>query len=150
MSDLIVIAHRGNISGPDPEKENKQQYLQEALDKGYDVEVDVRATHQEGFWYSGHDGKDSEIEEEFLLKDGVWCHAKDIVTLHRLQEIGAHCFFHERDSATLTSEGYIWTFPLEKLTLISICVMPELQRIQTLDICAGVCTDYADSFKVGK
>ena len=89
MSDLIVIAHRGNTSGPDSEKENKQQYLQEALDKGYDVEVDVRATRQEGIWYSGHDEKDWEIEEEFLLKDGVWCHAKDIITLHKLQEIGA-------------------------------------------------------------
>ena len=148
MSDFFIIAHRGNTSGPDPDQENKPEYLQAALDKGYDVEVDVWASYQDNVWWSGHDGKQYEIEEEFLLQDSVWCHAKNIHTLYKLQSINAHCFYHDRDAATLTSEGYIWTFPLEKLTRNSICVMPEFQRITTLDICAGVCTDYVFSFKV--
>ena len=149
MSDFIVIAHRGNTSGPDPDQENKPEYLQTALDKGYNIEVDVWSSYQDNVWWTGHDGKQYEIEEDVLLQHGVWCHAKNIDTLHKLKEINAHCFYHERDAATLTSEGYIWTYPLEKLTRISICVMPELQRIQSLNICAGVCTDYAFSFKVG-
>ena len=38
---MIFIAHRGNLSGPQPENENKLAYIQAALDKGFSVEVDV-------------------------------------------------------------------------------------------------------------
>ena len=149
MSNFIVIAHRGNISGPDPDQENKPDYVLEAIDAGYNVEIDVWYTESNNGWFLGHDKPQYRVDTDFLKMPEVWCHAKNINTLHKLKEINAHCFYHERDAATLTSEGYIWTYPLEKLTRISICVMPELQRIQTLNICAGVCTDYAYSFKVG-
>ena len=147
MSDFIVIAHRGNVSGKQSGLENGQRYCQKAIDAGYNVEIDVH--WYDGIFWTGHDRPQYRVDTDFLKKDEVWCHAKDIQTLHELQKIGAHCFFHERDASTLTTKGYIWTFPLEKLTINSICVMPELQRIQSLDKCAGVCTDYADSFKVG-
>ena len=38
---MILISHRGNINGPNPEMENNPEYIQKALDLGYDVEVDV-------------------------------------------------------------------------------------------------------------
>ena len=37
---MILIAHRGNINGPG-EYENGQKYCQEAIDAGYNIEVDV-------------------------------------------------------------------------------------------------------------
>ncbi len=144
MNNFIVIAHRGNIEGKNETSENEQYYCQRALDKGYDVEIDV---WKKKGWWSGHTKPQYEVDEDFLLKEGVWCHAKDIETLYRLQLLGAHCFFHQREAVTLTSAGYIWTFPLEKLTLNSICVMPELQRMETMDRCAGVCTDYANTVR---
>lgn len=66
MSDFIVIAHRGNISGPDPEQENKPEYLQAALDKGYDVEVDVWGSYQDNVWWAGH----TELMQGQIIKDG--------------------------------------------------------------------------------
>ena len=38
---MILISHRGNIDGKNPEKENTVAYITEALDKGYHCEIDV-------------------------------------------------------------------------------------------------------------
>ena len=38
---MKLIAHRGNINGPNPEKENHPDYINTAIKSGYDVEVDV-------------------------------------------------------------------------------------------------------------
>ena len=38
---MLFISHRGNLSGPQPENENKVSYIQAAIDKGFSVEVDV-------------------------------------------------------------------------------------------------------------
>jgi hypothetical protein len=39
---MLFISHRGNINGADPTKENSPQYIEEALQKNFEVEVDVR------------------------------------------------------------------------------------------------------------
>ena len=39
---MRYISHRGNLTGRDPFRENTVEYIQEALDKGFDVEIDVR------------------------------------------------------------------------------------------------------------
>ena len=39
---MNFIAHRGNTSGPQPSFENTEDYLQDAIDKGYHVEVDIQ------------------------------------------------------------------------------------------------------------
>ena len=62
--DMKKIAHRGNISGKQIELENKPSYIESALFKKYDVEVDV--------WYLkdklllGHDEPQYEISLSFL------------------------------------------------------------------------------------
>ena len=38
---MIFIAHRGNTKGPNKELENTPGYIDEALDNGFDVEVDI-------------------------------------------------------------------------------------------------------------
>ena len=38
---IYLIAHRGNLTGKNPEKENHPDYIDEAIDCGYDVEIDV-------------------------------------------------------------------------------------------------------------
>ena len=62
---MILISHRGNINGPNPEMENNPEYIQKALDLGYDVEVDVWGTKY-GAWYLGHDDKEYLIDVEFF------------------------------------------------------------------------------------
>ena len=49
---MILISHRGNLDGPKPEKENNPKYIWEALNEGYQVEIDV--WYDKGWWL-GHD-----------------------------------------------------------------------------------------------
>ena len=38
---MILISHRGNVNGREPSLENGDKYCQEAIDKGYNVEIDT-------------------------------------------------------------------------------------------------------------
>jgi hypothetical protein len=124
--------------------ENGQKYCCDAINAGYNVEVDVH--WYDGIFWTGHDRPQYRVDTEFLKKEEVWCHAKDIQALYELQKIGAHCFFHQNDNVTLTSKGFLWTSPTHTLTDNSICVLPELQKIN-LDKCEGVCSDYIEHYK---
>jgi len=142
---MILISHRGNLLGVNPEKENNPEYCQEAIDENYNVEIDVRWLPKRmgnDTWWTGHDSPKYRVTEDFLKNSKVWCHAKDIITLGKLLDLGAHCFWHDRDKATLTSKGYIWTAPLEELTQSSICVLPERQRDIDISKAAGICSDF--------
>ena len=134
---MILIAHRGNMIGPN-EYENGQKYCEEAIAQGFNIELDVWYTDT---WWTGHDRPQYRVDPDFLLKKEVWCHAKNIEALKKLLELGAHCFFHQNDNVTLTSQQYIWTYPTQPLTEKSICVLPELQTTD-VDGCAGICSDY--------
>ena len=37
---LKIISHRGNIKGPQPDKENRPSYIDCAIGNGYQVEID--------------------------------------------------------------------------------------------------------------
>ena len=39
---MILISHRGNLNNIDPENENNPDYVNNALDQGFNVEIDVR------------------------------------------------------------------------------------------------------------
>jgi hypothetical protein len=142
---MIVIAHRGNLVGPNPLAENNPVYLQAALDAGFDIETDVWSL--DGKFMLGHDRPQYEVTREFLVGDRIWCHAKSTSTLYHLLEIGAHCFFHDTDECTLTSKGYIWTYPGKILTDKSIMVMPEVEISSTLFYACGVCSDYPSEWQ---
>ena len=135
---MILIAHRGNIDGVNPKFENSDKYCQDAIDRGFNVEIDVWYTDT---WWTGHDRPQYRVNPDFFLKKEVWCHAKNIEALKRLLDLKAHCFFHQNDNVTLTSKGYIWTNPTQTLTEKSICVLPELQKID-ISNCAGICSDF--------
>ena len=135
----MIIAHRGNLTGPKPERENSPDYIMEALVEGFDVEIDVWFTG--GKFLLGHDKAQYEIHPGFLKNDKLWCHAKTPKTFYKLLELGTVCFFHDTDHVTLTSNGYLWTYPGIELTPRSICVMPPDEHYR-FD-CSGICTDYA-------
>ena len=140
---MKLIAHRGNINGPNPKLENKPDYLLEAIRCGYNVETDLWKIDDN--LYLGHDSPEYEIDIQFLLsiKDNLYCHCKNIDALHfiitEFPEI--ECFFHDKDDCVLTSKGKLWTFTGKQLTPMSICVMPEHSN-QTPIGCYGMCSDY--------
>ena len=38
---MILISHRGNTNGRNPEKENTVEYIEQALKKGHHCEIDI-------------------------------------------------------------------------------------------------------------
>lgn len=142
-----IISHRGNISGPNPEKENHPDYIKNAIDAGFNVELDLWAINNK--LYLGHDNPQYEISINFLYNYKFWIHAKSIDTAYVLSTHNAlHWFFHDQDDCVLTSKGYLWTYPSKKLTPSSIAVMPERASPDyDLSLCIGICTDFPSKYK---
>jgi len=143
---MIHIAHRGNISGKNEQRENTPSYIDKAITLGYDVEIDVWYT--DGKLLLGHDHGQWVIDEDFLFDrfDKLWCHAKNIAALTVLsqmsrQDLKLHYFWHESDTVTLTNKGVIWASPGKQPINNSIAVLPELHRDLVLSDCLGICSD---------
>ena len=142
---MIYIAHRGNIDGPCPDKENHPEYLLKAIDSGFHVECDLWLINND--LYLGHDSPDIKISIDFLIsiKDMLFCHCKNIEALYFIITTykDIECFFHDNDDCVLTSKNHIWTYTGKKLMKKSICVMPErVNQDFYSSNCYGVCTDY--------
>lgn len=138
---MLRISHRGNLTGPNKEQENQPEYVLKALRAGFDVEIDVWLVGDDLFL--GHDHPDHKIDLRFLYHGNFWCHAKNVDVLAFLAQNGFHCFWHQEDDVTLTSRGYLWTYPGKPLTgHKSIAVMPE--RVPGWDVSKawGICSDH--------
>lgn len=145
----LLIAHRGNLDGPNPQQENNPIYIEKALLQGYNCEIDVWYEESMGFSL-GHDYPQYKIPVEFFNYSRLWCHAKNLNALHKmLEDKRINCFWHQSDNFTVTSHGFIWTYPGKELSLSSICVLPERSHEgpEHLPPCYGVCTDYPKYFK---
>ena len=138
---MILISHRGNLTGPNPDRENHPDYIQQARSKDYQVEIDV--WYENNKWFLGHDKPQYEVEQTFFYDPFLWAHAKNIPALKQLSFLGIHCFWHQTDDVALTTLGYLWTYPGKPLTTKSICVMPETipQTREDVKIAAGICSD---------
>ena len=147
---MIKIAHRGLFEGQsnDRDLENKPEQIELALAKGFDAEIDLHVINNKLFL--GHDTPDYEINESFLLKRGLWIHAKNLGALRWLTTTEFNYFWHQEDDFALTSNKYIWTYPGKELTTRSILVMPEAldkkMEIEYNNIHA-VCSDYVDKLR---
>lgn len=144
---MKLIAHRGNINGPDPENENSPKYVESAIQQGYDVEIDLRV----GVGLQlGHDKSQYFIDSSWLntFKDNLWIHCKDFATLTYLTErrfVGYNYFWHQDDDYTLTSQGYIWTYPGKDVSKNSVLV--DLEGVNREADCYGICSDYVGNLK---
>ena len=143
---MILIAHRGNMDGPNPGQENDPVYIKGALEKGYEAEIDVWLL--ENNWWLGHDKPTYQVEDSLFRNKGLWCHAKNVEALEKLVTLSwVNCFWHQSDDCVVTSKKYIWTFPGKPLTMNSIAVMPENTQDQDLSKVAGICTDYVEKYQ---
>ena len=143
---MKLIAHRGNTNGRFEHHENEPTYIDLAIKKGYDVEVDV--WYKDGILWLGHDKPDYGMDFRWF-RDRVtklWVHCKNVAAViffFDLFKIGVRInyFWHENDTLTLTSLGHIWVYPGKQPVPSSIAVMPEREN-DTINQCIGVCSDY--------
>jgi hypothetical protein len=123
--------------------ENMPEYVEAALEMGFEAEVDVWWVH--GKYYLGHEEPTYEVGGSFFLDNELlWCHAKTPETLYHLLHLNTDCFYIEDMwQCTLTSNNLIWTSPNGILTPRSVAVMPEYAAWSKEQVrsCAGVCSD---------
>jgi len=148
---MIYIAHRGNLNGPIPEQENNPEYIDYALYHGFEAEVDLRVAN--GVYYLGHDKTQYKISLSWLedRQHKLWIHCKNTEALSVCMDNYLHCFFHNIDDYTITSNGYVWAYPGKlKASNSCILVMPELQHgtkfIKGYGY-AGICSDYIEKIR---
>lgn len=139
---MKIICHRGNQNGKST-LENYPPYITSALDNGYDAEIDV--WYRDNRYFLGHDYPQFVINEEFLLREGLWIHAKNIDALAKLH-YRTNAFFHNIDDVVLTSNGYLWVYPNKPISQYSNkCVVVLKGDVEysseDLNACYGICVD---------
>lgn len=140
---MILISHRGNINGSRPDMENKPSYILQALQLGFECEIDV--WYKDGKFYLGHDAPQYDFPISLLetYHNKLWIHCKDTASLSKLNEIDSigtklNYFGHDKDEGVLTSKGYIWSIlPLDR----GILVMPEATGHIPTNATRGICSD---------
>lgn len=146
-----IISHRGNLYGPEKENENKPSQVLLAIQKGFDVELDLWVKSNKLFL--GHDYPQYEIPLEFLTSnvDKLWIHSKNLESLYFLIKHlpESNYFWHKNDCFTLTSKNYIWTYPGHETTDKSV-IVDLRQRPIINGTMFGVCTDYPEGVKNDK
>ncbi len=142
---MIFIAHRGNLNGADPERENTPAYIQKALDAGFDVEVDI--WYKDDLLWLGHDKPLITLPGSFYFHRKIWFHAKDIKTFAFLAEGAANCFFHENDPVVLTTRGYLWVHPAHEEKINEIENKNKIIQVHPKKIIKGVGGYCADNIQ---
>jgi hypothetical protein len=145
---MKLISHRGNLEGPNTEKENHPDYIWEALQAGYDVEIDVWWI--DGKFKLGHDEPQYDFPFSLIERhyNKLWIHCKNMDALSQLNELDSNgsklnYFWHENDLGILTSRGYIWSANLFDR---GILVMPEVYKKEPNKNTFGICSDYIKNY----
>ena len=147
---MILIAHRGNTNGPFESFENEPSYIDKSITNGYDVEID--AWYIDNQLYLGHDNPQYKIDFRWMRDrlSKLWIHCKNIEALEIAnwfrQRKDLNYFWHQKDTVTLTSKGYIWAYPGKQPIENSIAVMPELSN-DNISKCIGVCSNFVATYK---
>lgn len=141
-----LIAHRGNVNGPNASDENSPGLILRVINEGYDAEIDLRLCGER--LMLGHDTPMYETTFDFLREgaDHLWIHCKNYEALDYLSKYTMfNFFFHTNDEYVMTSKGFIFTRPGGQVGSTSVMVMPELVDcyIQSdFENCYGVCSDH--------
>jgi hypothetical protein len=141
---MKIISHRGNTNGPEKFFENSPEYIQKALDMGFDVEIDLRIKN--GTPHLGHDAADHPVSVEWLRerRNNLWIHVKERKALEWIVRSDLVFFCHESDPYVLISNGYIWAHDLTLMNSKFIIPLLSKESLIGFDKSGfyGVCSDF--------
>lgn len=141
---MRLIAHRGNLFGPDPDNENSPTYIMNAVSSGYECEID--AWLFQGRWFLGHDEPKYPISFHFLQINQFWIHLKNMngVEFMIKRGIDLRYFWHEHDTLAITSNNHIWTCDKSLIGNRTILMLPNEHAISIgrYNNYAGLCNDW--------
>tara|TARA_R100000482_G_C5131615_1_gene152360 strand:+ start:3848 stop:4267 length:420 start_codon:yes stop_codon:yes gene_type:complete len=135
---MKIISHRGNLMGKS-DYENDPKQIKACLSLGIDCEIDLWV--KDNKYWLGHDEPKYEIKRSFLQQPGLWIHCKNLEALEKAPP-KTNYFWHQTDDFTLTSKGYIWTFPGKNVGKKSVIVDNSEDWDTNSYNCFAICTDY--------
>lgn len=154
---MKLIAHRGNVDGPQPKWENRPEHIMDAVEAGFDVEVDV--LYSGDTLLLGHDFSNSRMANiefwEFFYAniEKFWIHCENPSALYYfLRKQVGNFFFHNDDLYTLTSRGDLWCYPgapiLESSTQKTVvaCMPEKADPNWEFEVADAICSDYLLGF----
>ena len=146
---MRLISYRGNKQGPNPELENTMGYVQETINRGLDVMVDLWLIDNK--IYMGPEESKEPIDFDWLerFSSRLWLNCRDHELLSRfldLDPIGKylHYFYLGSAETTLTSRNYLLATEDFK-TKNCIVFLPDINNNIT-DV-YGICTNDINNFK---
>ncbi len=144
---MNIISHRGNLKGPTTD-ENKQAYIEDAIEAGFTVEIDI--WHFNGVFWLGHDGPTQFLPMDWLEKhsEHLLIHAKNIDALRLSQDF--EVFFHMSDPIVCTTKN--------RFVCMHYCAWPSNDAIVMKPECipksmilsnppSAICTDYPNHWR---
>lgn len=159
---MKVISHRGNINCTNPIRENKIWAIEECIEKGYLVEVDLWVDYfvskQAFYLYLSHDKTqindivsfDWLIQHQYKLL--VHCKNKEAIEF-AITYLDGDWFCHDQDRWAKTNNGKLICYgKLEDIieNEDSLLIMPEHHGIEPEDVknlnIGYVCTDYVEKW----
>jgi len=139
---MQIISHRGNLKGP-TEDENKQTYIEHAIEAGFAVEIDV--WYFNGVFWLGHNGPTDFVPANWLeqYSEHLLIHVKNIDALQLLRDL--EVFFHVSDPIVCTTKN--------RFVCMHYCAWPDHDAIVMKPECishnlildnppSAICTDY--------
>lgn len=150
---MLYISNRGNLDGPNMSNENNPEYVKVALEKGYHVIVDtwIGKNKDGNFQISlGQIQPMYPVDLTFMQNPKIIARVKDVGTFQMLTDNKISSVILSADPA-LSSAGLLWP-PGGARFITRSCVlnMPEWFTKDFKDLvtipCAGVCSDYIESF----
>lgn len=139
----IIISNNGNLDGINQEKENTPEYIINALNKGFDVKINV--SYKNGNYYLK---ENYQINFNFLREEKLWIQCNDLETLQNLNSLLTYSnLFYLENSPTLTKSDFIWLPSLTKpINNKTILYLPELDwnyyNDGELFTAKAICTNY--------
>lgn len=144
---MIYFSHRGNLTGPQPDKENAPDYIDKAIAAGFSVEIDLRMIGDQ--LYLGHDFPQYPVSKDWIDKRflDLAIHLKDLESLQYVIRhwTNWHHFCHQSDAFTMTSWGLIWLHdidrPIDRTCIIPLLSADSVESYRQSSM-YGVCSDY--------
>ena len=149
---MMLISHRGNINSINPERENTQEYIDEAINSGYHVEIDLYC-HKDKLWL-GHDTPDTTVQSQWLVDrtDKLFVHAKNHTALeYFLYNTNIPVFYHTIESHVLIGNtSLIWSHDLDEATsnsIIPLLSAKDFEKRCNFKHVYGICSDFVGDFR---
>lgn len=143
---MKIIAHRGNLNGPEPATENTIEQAEKCFALGLDVELDIWCV--DGRFYLGHYEPQQPVFYPWLNDHArrLWLHCKNQEAAQELPHL--NCFLHDKDPEVFTTKGSIWLYPGTEIKTTFgrnkpvVACLPELAPDWDISQATHICTDY--------